>query len=85
MSNNITPADVNDRVSFIKFVLGLKKELETNGNSWENTDLGSFLEALASYAEDIQGYYENLDLSINADTASWRVFADMLKGATIYE
>ncbi|QEM13171.1 hypothetical protein [Mucilaginibacter rubeus] len=85
MSNNITPADVNDRDSFIKFVLGLKKDLETKGNSWENIDLASFLDALASYAEDIQGYYDNLDLSINADTASWRVFADMLKGAAIYE
>lgn len=85
MNNNITPADVNDRDSFIKFVRGLKKDFESNGNSWENIDLGNFLDAMASYTEDIQGYYDNLDLSVNADTASWRVFADMLKGATIYE
>lgn len=44
-----------------------------------------FLEALGRYAEDIQGYYDNNKQSISADVPSWQTFANMLKGATLYE
>ena len=45
-----------------------------------------FLEALESYTQDIQGYYDNSgQLKENANEASWKRFADILKGARIYE
>lgn len=76
----MNPEDVNDRLSFVKFVSALKGH---PANS--NLTLDSFLEALESYTEDVQGYYDNLDLKIDANIPSWRVFADILKGATMYE
>jgi hypothetical protein len=74
-----------DRQSFISFLESLHSEYLLTGNTWKNPDLGRFLEAMAAYAEDIQGYYDNTNQDINADLPSWKVFADILRGATIYE
>jgi hypothetical protein len=81
----MNPEEVNDRVSFIRFVEWLRNDLETNQSAWENINLNDFLEALRSYTEDIQGYYDNTNKQLDADVPSWRLFADMLKGATMYE
>lgn len=56
-----------------------------NPENWENTTLPDFLEALSAYAEDIQGYYDNMKLNVNADKSEWSTFADIFRGATIYE
>lgn len=40
---------------------------------------------MSSYTEDIQGYYNNMNQNVNADKASWEVFADIFKGAKMYE
>jgi hypothetical protein len=37
------------------------------------------------YSEDILGYYDNTNQKVDADTPSWKVFADILLGAKIYE
>jgi hypothetical protein len=76
---------VTDRESFIKFLGLLIKDFQTNKTTWENDTLERFLETTESYAEDIQGYYDNTNQNINADVPSWKVFADILMGAKIYE
>ena len=76
---------VTDRQSFIEFLKKFHQGLLSNKQDWENKTLEDFLEALTRYAEDIQGYYNNTNQNINADTPSWQVFADMLQGAKIYE
>ena len=85
MSQELSTTDVKDRNSFIKFIRSLRSDFEANPTDWENNTLDSFLEALESYTEDIQGYYDNMRLGIDADEPSWRVFADILTGASIYE
>jgi hypothetical protein len=77
--------EVTDRQSFIKFLELLRQDFLTNPTQWENSTLDNLLQAMASYTEDIQGYYNNTNQNINADTPSWKVFADILKGAKIYE
>lgn len=37
------------------------------------------------YTDDLQGYYDNTKQTMNADIPEWQVFADILKGARIYE
>lgn len=76
---------VTDRQSFVEFLENLHQDFLTNRQNWPNNRLEDFLEALASYAADIQGYYDNTNQNINADTPSWQIFADMLQGAKIYE
>ena len=76
---------INDRHSFVEFLRLFRADLNSNPDEWENKNLDDFLEAMTRYAEDIQGYYNNFDIKINSEEASWQVFADIFKGAKIYE
>ena len=85
MSETINEFNVTDRQSFIKFLNLLKQDFLDNPESWENKTLPDFLEALSEYSADIQGYYDNVKQDTNADLANWKTFADIFKGAKIYE
>jgi len=85
MDGTLYNFEVKDRRDFVKFIILLHKDYLENFDSWENKTLPDFLEALSAYAEDIQGYYDNANQKINADKADWSTFADILKGAKIYE
>lgn len=85
MDDTLNNLQVTDRQTFIKFLDLLRQDYLSNPDSWENKTLPKFLEALSSYAEDIQGYYENMNEEVNADQPNWQTFADIFKGATIYE
>ena len=37
------------------------------------------------YTQDIQGYYDNMKMNIDADEATWENFTTILKGSAIYE
>ena len=83
--NTLHDFKVTDRQTFIKFLDLLRQDYLTNLESWENKTLPDFLEALSAYAEDIQGYYDNMKQDVNVDQPNWQIFADIFKGATIYE
>ena len=85
MDDTLNNYKVTDRQTFIKFLDLLRQDYSTNPDSWENKTLPDFLEALSAYAEDIQGYYDNMKQDVNADQPNWQTFADIFKGATIYE
>jgi hypothetical protein len=77
--------NIPDKNSFINFLGNLHQDYLQNSSNWENKTLEAFLEALVCYAEDIQGYYENTAQQVDSNIASWKVFADLLKGASMYE
>lgn len=85
MKEDINSLKVTDRKSFVEFLDLLKKDFVENNESWENKSIPDLLEALSMYAEDIQGYYDNTKQNKNADQADWSTFADIFKGAKIYE
>lgn len=85
MNNTLSQFIVKDRQTFIKFLELLLKDLQDNSQNWENKTLPDFLEALRAYTEDIQGYYDNMKLGVNANKPDWGTFADIFKGAIIYE
>ncbi|MBL7787526.1 MAG: hypothetical protein JNM36_16595 [Chitinophagales bacterium] len=85
MNDAVYNFKVIDRQTFIEFLNLLHKGFLDNPESWENKTLPDFLAALSSYTEDIQAYYDNMKLGINADKPDWSTFADIFKGATIYE
>lgn len=85
MNNTLNDFKVTDRQSFIKFLNLLHKDFLDNPENWENKTLPDFLEALSAYAQDIQGYYDNTKQNINAEQPEWSTFADLFKGAKIYE
>ena len=85
MDDTLNDFKVTDRQTFTKFLDLLRQDYLNNIESWENKTLPDFLEALSAYTEDIQGYYDNMKQNVNADRPDWQTFADIFKGATIYE
>jgi len=76
--------NIRSKEDFIKFVGDLIVDLKTNPNNWENRNLGDYLEALQSWTEDMEGYYINTNLPV-PENVSWKIFADILMAATMYE
>ncbi|HYF02320.1 MAG TPA: hypothetical protein VEC36_03010 [Patescibacteria group bacterium] len=87
MSDKLYDLKVTDKNSFIEFLELLHEDFKSNKASWENPDLESFLEAMIRYTEDIQGYYDNIkpQENIDAEIPTWSQFADILRGAIVYE
>lgn len=82
MDNGIS--DINSREDFLRFLEALISELNSQDVKWENATLESYLEAMKGWAQDMDGYFEqtNLPAPQNVD---WRLFATMLRAASIYE
>ena len=85
MNDTFNNFKVTDRQTFIKFLDLLRKDFLDNPENWGNKTVPDFLEALSSYTEDIQGYYDNMRQNVNADKPDWTTFADIFRGARIYE
>lgn len=85
MTDALSNFKVTDRQTFSNFIDLLRQDFIDNPESWENKKLQDFLEALSSYTEDIQSYYDNMKQNVNADEPNWQTFADIFKGASIYE
>ena len=83
-ASEVTPT-VQTYEEFQNFLALLAEDYKANGKEWENAEVGSFLEALAAYSKDIDGYYKNTNQQVDLSVPSWRVFAEMLCGARVYE
>ena len=81
------PIDVNSKEQLIALIEFLAREIKSNPSAWENKTLGSYLEAMASWLDDMDGYYSNTkQLSLEeVSTVNWRVVADALMAARAYE
>jgi hypothetical protein len=85
MKEQLNPEAVTTREAFAEFVEGLKADLASNPEQWENNTLEGFLSAMSRYAEDVPGYLRNTQSQINKDAPSWQLFATILSGAIVYE
>jgi len=84
-NKDVWEMDVTDRKSFEEFVSLLLEDFKKNKGNWENNSLELFLEAMSAYTADLDGYYKNIEPDQNADIPTWKVFADIMRGAVIYE
>ncbi|MGK4330139.1 DUF7660 family protein [Lonsdalea quercina] len=75
---------VSSKDDLVKLISALARDFKENPDEWENKDLSSYLEAVASWIEDMDGYYENTNQPLPKDT-NWKVFADILVAAKVYE
>ena len=81
-NDNINALQTKD--DFVSFVRALKADLIEDKESWTNRDLEHFLEGMASWVEDMDGYYQNRNQPISQQL-EWKTFALVLMGAKIYE
>jgi len=77
--------DINSREDLVEFIYGLLNELEQHPGAWANNDLSSFLHGLAGFLRDAGGYYRNFKRNVDANVPSWRLMADSLQAASVYE
>jgi hypothetical protein len=73
------------RIEFIEFLKEFRSDLKDSKGSWEIKTLEDFLEAMEAYSADVQGYYDNMKLNIDADEPTWENFKQILQGASVYE
>jgi hypothetical protein len=72
------------RKDLVVFLTELHQNFKRDPKSWENDNLGAFLEALAAWSADMDGYYKNSG-QVLPETPEWKTFAEMLLAARIYE
>ena len=75
---------IESKADFVDFVEFLTEDLRNNPKEWENKTLPEFLEAAASWTEDMEGYYVNNNLPY-PDNINWKVIADIFVAAKMYE
>lgn len=52
---------------------------------WENDTVFSYLQAMAGWLADADGFYRNIGENLDTAEPSWQLFADMLQAAACYE
>jgi hypothetical protein len=74
----------HSREDFVAFVGALHRDLRENPSAWGNVDLQRYLEALAAWVKDMDGYYRN-NGEVAPDQPDWKLAANMLLAAKMYE
>ena len=75
---------VRSRQDFVEFVRLLNSQLTEQPLAWPNSQLPDFLEALAAWVEDMDGYYRNRGEAL-PDPPDWKTYASALSAARVYE
>ncbi len=76
--------DIQTREDLVVFIKQLEAEVRQKECNWENTSLDNYLEAMSAWIVDMDGVYKNFNLEMK-DEPMWRIFARILRAATIYE
>lgn len=76
---------INTRQDLAEFIQSLLRDLETNQQEWENPQLERYLDALAAWTTDMDGYFRNIQGHPAPEQPTWRLIGYMLLAARIYE
>ena len=76
--------NIKTKNDFINFIIALLSDFKTNTESWENQDIGSYLEAMSAWLQDSKGYYKNKGEN-EPEHPDWKMMAQILYAAKIYE
>lgn len=75
---------IETQKDLVKFIEELREEFQTPSDVWINRDLDSFLEAMAAWVNDMEGYYKNTGQAIPT-RVHWGFIGHILRAATMYE
>jgi len=76
---------VQSRADFEDFLRLLMVDLHRHGQKWANTSLAEYLGGFQGFTQDMDGYYKNRGEDVDLSQPSWRVLADLLLAARVYE
>lgn len=75
---------VRTREDLVTFLESLSTDFATNRAAWTNANLASFLDAMSAWSQDMVRFYENGEEALDS-LPPWRVLADILMAARVYE
>ena len=78
-------ASITTKQDFVEFLRLLVDDCRTHSQSWPNSSLDAFLDGLLGFVQDIEGFHRNAGLKVDLVCPSWRLFADSLLAARVYE
>jgi hypothetical protein len=76
---------VQSRQQLIDHLFRLLDDFDGAGDLWANRDVYTFLQAVAAWLDDSEGYYRDSGTAGDAEQPSWQLFADALSAAADYE
>lgn len=84
MDMSVIIDQIRTREDFVRFIYTLKEDTHINTDEWENKDIPSYLESIASWVEDMDGYYKNMNMKPPRDV-DWKFLATLFYVGKIYE
>jgi hypothetical protein len=75
---------IQTRDDVVMFMHSLVRDLRTYPERWENTTLEAYLEAIAAWIQDMDGYYRHRGKQVPQHPA-WKHVGEILLAARIYE
>jgi hypothetical protein len=84
MNTNDPTTSIQSRDDFVDFVRDLSKDFWDSPDDWENVTVERYLEALAAWTHDMDGYYKNRGELAPIDI-NWKFIAQLLLAAKFYE
>lgn len=76
--------NIKSKEELIDFLDFLSKDRSKNKEEWQNNTLEDYLAAIGSWIEDMESYYENMNLLI-PDNENWSFIATLLYVRKIYK
>ena len=76
---------IQTREDFTVFVSLLLRNQQEHPEEWENNTIELFLQGLGGFVGSIKGYYSNIGSDVDTERPGWRVLADALLAARVYE
>ena len=76
--------NIDTREDFVVFMQNLLRDWRQHPEQWENASLEAYLEAIAAWVQDMDGYYGNRGEQLPKHL-TWRNVGEILLAARIYE
>lgn len=84
MNFNEEVEKIKSKQEFIFFIQELSKDFISDKKHWENHTIDNYLQSMAAWVEDMEGYYRNLKQK-EPELKEWGMFAKILLAAKYYE
>jgi hypothetical protein len=76
---------IETKADFVAFVRTLRQDFRTNDDDWQHSDIAAYLEAIAAWTEEaMDNYYTSRGQEV-PQQPDWKVFANILIAASVYE
>ncbi len=75
---------IKTKEEFIDFIYSVIEDKKINSEEWENKNITEYLEGIVAWIQDMDSYYNNMDLDMPKDI-DWKFIAILFYVGKIYE